>query len=62
MSDRFGRRPAFWLMTFIFIIGVIVEMVSRYWTHWLVAKMLLGWAQGICQATTMTVGLSSDQH
>lgn len=39
----------------IFVLGVIVEMVAKDWRHWLVAKMLLGWGQGICQATTMTV-------
>lgn len=34
--------------------GLIIECVSRTWVHWLVAKLFMGFGQGLCQHGILT--------
>lgn len=54
LSDRFGRRSVLWLFTASMAIGLIIECVSRTWVHWLVAKLFMGFGQGLCQHGILT--------
>lgn len=38
--DRFGRKPALWMVQVFMIIAAIIEIFATSWKHWLAAKVL----------------------
>ena len=55
IADRFGRFPARILFTVVMWSAAFAEMFSTDWRGWLASKAVLGFGQGLIQATTLSV-------
>ncbi|WWC88371.1 uncharacterized protein L201_003282 [Kwoniella dendrophila CBS 6074] len=54
ISDRFGRKAGMYALTLGYGLGIIVEMVSKTWKHWLAAKLFTGLGGGLAQGTILS--------
>ncbi|GAA5987219.1 hypothetical protein JCM10908_001864 [Rhodotorula pacifica] len=53
-ADRFGRRPALYLVLFFTYIGVMLEIIATTWQMWLGSKIVIGFGTGIMQTCVVT--------
>ncbi|WPG99101.1 general substrate transporter [Acrodontium crateriforme] len=56
-TEKFGRKPALFILWIFLIASVLAESLATHWQHWLVAKLFSGIGVGMLQAT-MPVYLS----
>jgi MFS transporter, SP family, general alpha glucoside:H+ symporter len=46
-SDRFGRKPMMLAIQIILAAGTICEMLATHWSHWVVARTIEGFGNGL---------------
>lgn len=50
LSDRFGRKPATYLLTVLLTVAVILEIFATDWRVYLIARFLAGAGTGMVQS------------
>lgn len=51
VTDKFGRKVAFYVMWVVLTASVLCETLSKNWWSWLIAKLLAGTGIGMVQGT-----------